>query len=627
MPAPRLLTWTLAAGVALAALPGCSTKPPAAGVGAADRKAEDPWPRAVAEFRRENDLPAARRVLEQLRTDLANNGDPKYQPASLAADREKALQVLLRLTDREVAEVRTATYTGLDAHHLAECYYLRDIARSLGVTGLPPERQARAAFDWVTRQLPVQPWVTASYNGQRQLMPPAPPSLAMVRGAGSGLERAYVFLGLLTQLGLDGCLVGPPESAQRGWSYAAAAKPNAPPRGPFWAAGVRVGPHIYLYDCWRGEAVPGPATNAGGVATLAQVRAEPAFLKPWRDDLADPWDVPAADVAASVPFLAVPLSSVAPRFERFEVELRADAPGVRLFTDAVALQTRFAAETKLAVAAWNPPGEGFSATRALASYVPPGEGGMAELPDLAAQFRNDLSPPDLFSLPDALRPRPPAGPGDAGDPGVPEATGRLRALCVGLYRGNFVTPPSPRERVQRGQFAEVTPLLIQRRASFLAGVERLRTDRGRDDQLAQFAAEAKELYTKLVRARVRESADPAGAAAANAAVEEFWRTRVGAVTALVDVAASEAGAAEATFLIALSLHEQAERAQLVAEVAAAKPGAGADRARGNAAAAWAEAAGWWNRYAPYAAQQGRFYPPRPALAAKLSAAAQAKSAP
>ena len=615
-------------GLALAAaLPGCTTKPPVSIKEAADKKNDDPWPRAVAELRRESELVASRRVLEQLRTDLATNGDPKFQPAALSVDREKSLQKLLNLTDREVAEVRPAAFTGLDAHHLAESYYLRDIARSLGVAGLPPERQARVAFDWVTRQVPLQPWVSV-YGGQRQLMPPAPPSLALVRGAGSGLERAYVFLGLLTQLGLDGCLVGPPEAAGRGWSYAAVPKPNAPPRGPFWAAGVRVGPHVYLYDCWRGAAVPGPATNAGGVATLAQVQANPAFLKPWRDDPADPWDVPPADVAAAVPFLAVPLSSVAPRFERLEAELRNDTPGVKLFVDAVALQARFAAETKLAVAAWNPPGEGFSATRVLSSFVPPREGGGAEIPELGAKFRDDLVPLDLFALPDALLPRRPAGPNDPGDPGVPEALDRIRALCVGIYRGSFAAPPSPRERVQRGQFAEVTPLLIQRRLGFLAGIERLRTDRNRDDELAKFAATAKELYTKLVRARVRDAADPVGAATANAAVEEFWRKEVAAVTALVDVAASEAGAAEATFLIALSLHEQAERAQLVYEAArAGKPGAGVERARGNAAAAWAEAAGWWRRYAPYAAPQGRHYPARPAQVARLAAAAQANLVP
>ncbi len=629
MPPPRLLTATLGVGLllaALACLPGCSTKPPVSNAGAADRKNDDPWPRAAGELHRESEVTACRRALEQLRTDLANSTDAKFQPASLAADQEKTLQQAMNLTEREVAEVRPAAYTGLDAHYLAECYYLRDAARSLGVSGLPPERQARVAFDWVTRQIAPEPWL-ATVNGQRQVMPPAPPSLVLTRGAGSGLERAYVFLGLLQQLGLDGCLVGPPESAQRGWSYAAVPKPNAPPRGPFWAVGVRVGPHVYLYDCWRGDAVPGPATNTGGVATLAQAKSDASLLKPWRDDPADPFEVSPADVAASVPFLSAPLSSAAPRFQRLESELRHDAPGVRLFTDVVALQARFAAETKLAVGFWNPPGEGFTATRALAAYTPPREGGSAEVAELSARYRDDLVPRELFTLPDALRPRPPSGPGDPGDPGVPEASGRLQGLCAAIYRSNFVTPPSPRERLQRGQFAEVTPQLIQRRAGFLAGLERLRTDRSRDDDLARWAASAREVYTLLLRARVRESADPAGAAAAGAAVEEFWKKEVVAVTALVDVVASEAGAAEATFLLALCRHEQAERAQLAYETArAGTPGAGTERAKERAAAEWSEAVGWWQRYAPYAPTQGRHYPARPAQAARLAAAAQARAA-
>ncbi len=631
MPSPRpavllrLFAVPLGIAAAVAAAAGCSTKPPVVAITAGEKKSEDPWPRAASELRRESELVASRRVLEQLRTDLVTNGDSKFQPVSLSADQEKAVQRLLGLTEREVGEIRPAAYSALDAHHLAECYYLRDVVRSLGVAGLPPERQARVAFDWLTRQMNLLPWIT-TFNGQRQVMPPAPPVLALSRGAGSGLERAYLFLGLLNQLGLDGCLIGPPEAAQRAWSYAAQPNPAVAPRGPFWAVGVRVGRHVYVYDPWRGEPVPGPASNTGGVATLAQLQADPSFLKAWRDDPLDPWAVPAADVARAVPFLAVPLSGLAPRFQRLESELRNDAPGVRLFTDAVALQTRFAEETKLPVVAfWNPAAENFSPTRSLASYVPQTEGGFEVVKQLYAKFRADLIPLDLFTASDALRPRPATGPDDAGDPGVPEAVERIQILCINTYAASFLVSPSPLERIQRGQFAEVTPLLIQRRTGFLAGVERLRTDRGRDDALAKWVATAKELYTKLLRARDR---DPAGAAAAGAAVEEFWKRELGVVTALADISASEAGAAEATFLLALCRHEQAERAQLAYEQAkaAGKPGPGAERAREKAVAEWAEAAGWWQRYEPYSAVQGRHYPARPAQAARLAAAARTRLA-
>ena len=54
-------------------------------------------------------------------------------------------------------------------------------------------------------------------------------------------------------------------------------------------------------------------------------------------------------------------------------------------------------------------------------------------------------------------------------------------------------------------------------------------------------AAAKELYTQLVRARLREATDPAASAAANAAVEEFWMKEAVAVTALEKLRASWGG--------------------------------------------------------------------------------------
>ena len=55
----------------------------------------------------------------------------------------------------------------------------------------------------------------------------------------------YVFLGLLQQMGFDGCLLGPPDAKSVLWFT----MPNSTdshvmlggPRGPFWAVGVRIG--------------------------------------------------------------------------------------------------------------------------------------------------------------------------------------------------------------------------------------------------------------------------------------------------------------------------------------------------------------------------------------------------
>src|SRR5262249_43332740 len=148
--------------------------------------------------------------------------------------------------------------------------YLRDAAKSLNLTGLPPEKQAEYAFAWVCRQVYLHPWLRAL--GGNTFEPTAlPPTAVLRRGFGSGLERMYVFLALLQHLGLDGCRVGPPDAAkihvrlsEAEVKYPTVGLPV--PRGPFWAVGVRVGNDVRLFDPWRSEPFP---------VTLNQLKANP----------------------------------------------------------------------------------------------------------------------------------------------------------------------------------------------------------------------------------------------------------------------------------------------------------------------------------------------------------------
>jgi hypothetical protein len=111
-----------------------------------------------------------------------------------------------------------------------------------------------------------------------------PPTAVLRRGSGSGLERMYVFLALLQQLDLDGL---PDRPAERRPAPARVAVPTADkkglvtgaPRGPFWAAGVRVGADVKLFDPWRGARDP---------VHLNQLRADPGAAKGW---FADPANV------------------------------------------------------------------------------------------------------------------------------------------------------------------------------------------------------------------------------------------------------------------------------------------------------------------------------------------------
>ena len=593
----RSVSLLFAFAALVVSLLGCGTKPPAYVAVSQEKLNEDPWGRVVTQLRKETEIGSCRRILETLRSDLAVNTDPQFQPTSLTTDAEKTVRQLLNLNEQEAREIRSASYSSLDAVYLAECLYLRDVARSLDLTGLPPTRQAEIAFQWVQRQVQLNHWTT-NIRGQVQIMPPAPPSLVLTRGAGSALERAYVFLALLQQIGLDGCLIGPPEAGGRSWIYTTAPKPDAPPSGPFWAVGVRIGAEVLLFDPRRGEPLPGPGGT--GIATLTQIKANADQLKPWFDDKARPWDVTAADVKVATAFLAVPFNALAPRWQRFEKEMRVDKPPLRLVIDPVGLKARFATDAKLAdLAFWNVPADAFSYTRALGSFTLSKDGGSCPLPDIVQKFSFDLVPWELFKVPDAIL-------------GVPEVVERLRLVSASTFATALVAPPSPRERIQRGQFIEVAPYLVKKRLDFVAAQERTRTDRNREVLIDEFGMKARSVFEKLLLARGRQAANPVALNEAEQAVERFWKEEATTFGALVDLAVAEAGLAESTYFIAVCLHEQAERVQLQLERSMTDPKLSATVAamKQKASEAWQESKGWWVRYDLYAEGQNRIYPGR-----------------
>jgi hypothetical protein len=588
---------------ALLAAPAGCTRQASVGRGpddvAAAGTAADPWQTAAAEFRKQTDHATCQRVLNQLNADLSGQTSaPTPQP--MPEDAAKALAGLLRLNEEEVREVKLTSYTGLDAAYLADAFYLRDAARSLDVRGLPPEKQAAVGFAWVCRQVYPKVWQVPTPDGL-QYGPPLPPTAILRRGYGTGLERAYVFLALLQQLGLDGCLVGPPGQEQAVTQKIVDGKLW---KGPFWAVGVLTGQDIALFDPWRGEPLPGPGGK--GVGTLAQLKKTPDQVKAWRDDKANPWDVPPADVAGAVAYAAVPVSALSPRIKLLETQL--PGLGVKLAADPRGLADRFA-HAQAPAAVWAPPdGELFSYTRVLSSFLPKSAGGLLptdlRLPEqmvsaLIPSFR-DARPPGLKS-------------DEAADTLVNRLRGEFGAVFIG---------PGLQEKVHRGQFNEVSRALIEADKPFAAAEARARAAAGQEKAVQTWVARANEVYQRLSAARLPENR--AHLPEAEAAVAQFWRQDA-AASPVADGPGAAAGRAEVGYLLALCKHEQAERAQLRFERASAAPGdrakAAAGQARAEAETAWAAAADAWGRYAPYTDRQEATFPGRGDHARKLTARA------
>jgi hypothetical protein len=116
---------------------------------------------------------------------------------------------------------------------------------------------------------------------------------------------------------------------------------------------------------------------------------------------------------------------------------------------------------------------------------------------------------------------------------------------------------------------------------------------------------------------------------AQAAADAFWKHDAAVANMIVDAAVAEAGNAEATYLLALSKHEHAERAQAKWERLAADPRekAAAEKARRELAVDWDEARAWWALYEQGAAAvQDKTYPGRAAHAKRMAARAAARVA-
>lgn len=598
--------------ILLAAAAGCTQQAKIEGDarGGPGAKAADPWPAAVVDLRKQTDPATCRRVLNQLNADLT--GNPAVAPAAPSADEVKRLTATLRLDDDEVREVTATSYSGIDATYLADALYLRDAARSLDTHGFPPDAAAAAGFAWVCRQVYLRPWVLTDPDGQK-VAPPLPPTVVLRRGYGTGLERAYVFLALLQQLGLDGCLVGPPGREQAVTRTVVDGKLG---KGPFWAVGVRAGDDVLLFDPYRGEPVPGPGGK--GVGTLGQLKKTPDQVKAWRDDKANPWDVSPAEITDAVVYLAVPLSAVSPRMKVLDARL-ATGVGVKLAADPKDLADRFA-KGPAPVAVWAPPAatEPFSYTRVQAYFLPKAEGGLSRTDHrLAERLEQDRIPKTLGVHPPGLD--------------HPEALLMMIREPFQVYAATILAP-GHREKIQRGQFNDASQGLIAADQVFAAIEQRSRDDIAKADAIRAWVERARDVYKRLSRASLPENR-ATDLPVAQAEVAEFWKTEGRGAQMLTDQAVAAAGRSETSYLLAVCKHEQAERAELRLARAAAAVGAAKgsrekaeaekarDRAATAAADAWGAAKDAWERYAPYADRQAAAVPGRAEQTRQLAARA------
>src|SRR5262249_48394009 len=156
------------------------------------------------------------------------------------------------------------------------------------------------AFDWVMRQVRLQK--PRELREQAPPPPPAPPHFVLRRGWGNAVERADVFIALIQQMDLTGCLLAYSDDDRRA--------------GGGWGVCVPDQKELLLFDPRLGLPIPGPGGKA--IATLSQAAARPEVLQQLTLDKAHAYDVTSQRAQQSKLYLMCSLSALAPRMKYME---------------------------------------------------------------------------------------------------------------------------------------------------------------------------------------------------------------------------------------------------------------------------------------------------------------------
>ncbi|HMF13075.1 MAG TPA: hypothetical protein VKE94_12245, partial [Gemmataceae bacterium] len=473
------------------------------------------------------DLNTCRAALGKINQVLARQ--PAGADFRLPTEQAELLRKRFELKDDEWAEVSNDTFTLLDGPYLETTLLFRDAAASYTPDGVltsdQPMQRANAAFAWAVCQVRL---IEAREDAN-----PLPVDYVLRRGFGTPLERGLVFLELLRQFEVSGCLLAVQEPGPTGF--------------PLWACGALVGRDIYLYDPRMGIPLPGP--NGKGVATLADAQKNPEVLKQLSVDGADRYDVTAELAGNACIYLALPLSALAPRMRYLEKELRdpdVPAPVVPGHFGADAVRTIQLFEDVLTVAgskerlvrAWP------TATRSLRETLPTIEGGLDKsTPPMRSQMRNALVPRRAFpaTTPDGRR---------WDDMGV------LYGMMLQRFSKPFIDlnfdPQQPRELLLRGRLSEALRPLTTKRAETAE-------QRARYEKNAEMPAQVRKALEMVIPAlaELQKAEKQAGGDPRNPAVVEaterwegVWKLAQVWLDALVDGAAAGPLGQEVNYLLA-----------------------------------------------------------------------------
>lgn len=180
-----------------------------------------------------------------------------------------------------------------DGVFLQEVVWLRDASNWARGEDVEDISRAKSLFDWTVRNIQLE-WDRGGPSGPRIQQTPWE---TLLLGRGTAMERAWVFILLARQQGIDAALL-------------ALADPSASSTQDLkpWVVAVLSEGEVYLFDPELGMPIPGPDGVRLGEdgqldiqpATLSQVAADDALLRRLDLDAGHPYPVDAKQVAEGV---------------------------------------------------------------------------------------------------------------------------------------------------------------------------------------------------------------------------------------------------------------------------------------------------------------------------------------
>jgi len=265
-----------------------------------------------------------RQVLDRLNQWIRTQRPPAdWRPDPMLAELPESLAELPQVKDLAGAEL-----TRFDAFALREAVWLRDVGLWARGDILDDLERAKSLFDWTIRNIQIEP----NYENRVPLFPWE----SLWFGRGNVTERAWVFILLARQLGIDAAMLAVPGSEapenRSGGPEPSAESPGAAKSGETlrqWCVAVRIEGELYLFEPLLGIPIPAP----GGVrldskgqltiqpATLAQVLADDGVLRQLDLDAARPYGAKASELHGLTALLEASPYYLARRMKMIESRL------------------------------------------------------------------------------------------------------------------------------------------------------------------------------------------------------------------------------------------------------------------------------------------------------------------